>query len=93
MTHLEDQAFTNTAVVRASRLQLVALGALPVPEATQIVHGLGAVLHKPLHVLLQAFEAVILAVNVLLGARASRVDTFNVDLGCFAILAALNFFA
>ena len=45
VTHLEDAALAHAAVVRPSRLELVAFGALAVPEATQVAHSLGAVLH------------------------------------------------
>lgn len=83
----------------SSRLKLIAFSTFLIPEALQVAHGLRAVLHQSLHVLLQALEAVVFALSVVLGARAPnrriigklRLVAVDDDLGCLATFSILNF--
>ena len=43
--HLENASLTHTAVVGSSWLEVVALAAFPVPESSEVSHGLGSILH------------------------------------------------
>ena len=65
VAHLEDASVAHAAVVGAGRLQLITYVALAVPEALQVAHRLGAVLHQALDIFLKAFKPVIFRILVI----------------------------
>ena len=84
--HLENASLTDAAVVGTSWLQVVALAALAIPESSQVAHGLSAVLHKSLNVLLETLESIILNDGLSSTGSWFLVDVHLGSLSVFTIL-------
>lgn len=89
--HLENTSFTNRAVVCPRWLEVVALGALPVPEAPEVAHGLGSVFHESFNILLETFKPIIFH-DGLCSARSWLLVTEG-DLGSLTVFSVFDFFA
>ena len=88
MAHLEDAGLTYRAVMSSGRFKFIALGAFPIPEAVKVFHGLGAVLHEPFHVLLEAFKSIIL-----LGLLDGFSFFVEADLSSLSAISVLDLFS